>query len=425
MGRSTTAVLRRFIALHFLALTFLALAAPTRAAESVLYRFQGEADGANPFGALVRDAQGALYGTTFNGGASNFGTVFKLSRPTAPGTGWTKRTLYSFAAGTDGRNPYSTLVIDSAGALFGTTYNGGAASYGTVFKLTPPVPPATAWTRTILHNFTGGADGSHPHSGLVFDPGSGALYGTAEGGGASFAGVVYKLTPSSTTCGGPVAWSHSVIHAFGGSAAGTTPYATPILDGAGAIYGTTYYGGASGFGSIYRLTPPVAPSTVWTKTVLYSFPGNAGGANPFSGLIRDSRGSLYGTTQNGGASGYGTIFKLSPPVPPSTVWTRTTIRSFGLPPDGASPYAGLVLDSSNGALYGVTQWGGATGNGSVYRLTPPVPPATAWSKSTLHSFGRIPDGSSPYASVLIDDNGLLYGTTYSGGTGAGVIYQIR
>jgi uncharacterized repeat protein (TIGR03803 family) len=421
MGRSAkTVALRRFTLFLFFTLA----SAPALAAESVLYRFLGGADGANPFGALMRDPQGALYGTTYNGGASNFGTVFKLTPPVAPATAWTKRTLYSFAAGTDGRNPYSTLVIDSSGALYGTTYNGGTAGYGTVFELTPPVPPATAWTRIILHNFSGGADGSHPHSGLVFDSSSGALYGTAESGGASFAGVVYKLTPSASSCGGPQPWRHSVIHAFGGGVAGSTPYAAPLLDSAGAIYGTTYYGG-TGYGTIYRLTPPVAPATVWTKTTLYKFPGNAGGANPFAGLIRDSRGALYGTTLNGGASGYGAIFKLSPPVAPSPYWTRTTISSFRAPPDGASPYAGLVQDSSNGALYGVTQWGGTSGNGSIYRLTPPVPPATAWTRSTTHSLAGSPDGSSPYASVLIGDNGVLFGTAYSGGTGAGLVFQIR
>jgi uncharacterized repeat protein (TIGR03803 family) len=398
-------------------------AAPACAAASVLYRFTGGADGANPAAALTRDAQGALYGTTFNGGASNFGTVFKLTPPTAPATAWTKQTLYSFAAGDDGRNPYSTLVIESSGALYGTTYNGGTAGQGTVFKLTPPIPPATNWTRTILHNFTGNADGAHPHSGLVFDSGGGALYGTAEGGGASFAGVVYRLTPSSTACGGAPSWRHSVIHSFPGGAGGATPYATPILDDAGALYGAAYYGG-NGYGTIWRLTPPTAPSTKWAKTTLHKFAGGLGGANPFAGLIRDSRGVLYGTTLSGGSSGFGTIFKVTPPVAPSTSWKHTKLFSFGPQPDGASPYATLVLDSSDGALYGVTQWGGSSGNGTIYRLKPPIAPATAWTRSRLYSF-KGSDGSSPYGNVLIGDNGVLYGATYSGGTGAGVVYQFK
>lgn len=417
---SIAAAPRRFILL----LAFTIAAIPAVAAESVLYRFQGGADGANPAADLVRDAQGALYGATYGGGASNFGTVFKLAPPTPPATGWTKRTLYSFGDGTDGRNPYATLVVDSAGALYGTTYNGGTAGYGTVFKLTPPVAPSTTWTRTILHNFTGGADGAHPHSGLVFDSRSGALYGTAEAGGTWFAGVVYKLSPSATVCGGPGSWTHSVIHSFIGGIGGATPYAAPILDSTGAIYGTTYYGG-TGYGTVYRLTPPVAPATAWTKTTLLKFGGGAGGANPHAGLIRDSHGALYGTTLSGGASGFGTIFKLAPPVAPSVYWTRTTISNFGAPPDGASPYATLVLDSSNGALYGVTQWGGATGHGVIYKLTPPAPPATTWSRSTVHSFTGSPDGSGPYGGVLIGDNGVLYGATYTGGTGAGVVYRVQ
>jgi uncharacterized repeat protein (TIGR03803 family) len=237
---------------------------PAHAADTVLHSFQGGIDGANPVASLIADSQGALYGTTFRGGAANAGTVFKL-QPPAPGqTQWTNTVLYSFSGGADGRFPAAGLVFDAQGALYGTTRDGGAANDGTVFKLAPPAfGQVMPWTETVLYSFTNVPSGDrHPVGGLIFDS-HGALYGTASYG----AGTVFKLTPP---VAGQTRWTETVLHHFQGAGDGYEPVAGLIFDGQGALYGTTFNGGAYN-GTVFKLAPPAAGRTQWTETIIYGF----------------------------------------------------------------------------------------------------------------------------------------------------------
>src|SRR5262249_15703320 len=161
-----------------------------------LHSFSGQPDGIFPYAGLVSDSSGALYGTTvFGGTLDNLGTVYQLTPPSGGGTLWTETVLYRFTGGADGANPTYTghLVLDSSGALYGTTQNGGNYGYGTVYKLTPPPPGGMTWSLTTLYSFTGGADGRNPISGVIFGP-DGALYGAVHGGTPGH-NPVYKLTP--------------------------------------------------------------------------------------------------------------------------------------------------------------------------------------------------------------------------------------
>jgi uncharacterized repeat protein (TIGR03803 family) len=299
---------------------------------------------------LAGGSEGDLYGTTNGGGVAGKGVVFKLD------TTGTETVLHSFTDGADGGAPWAGVIRDSAGDLYGTTTGGGPSDYGVVFKLN------TTGTETVLHSFTGGADGGSPLAGLIRDS-AGNLYGTAQAGGASVLGVVFKLDTTGT---------ETVLHSFTGGADGATPFARLIRDSAGNLYGTTQYGGGGssgnncyygGCGAVFKL------DTTGTETVLYGFTGGADGENPYPGLIRDSAGNLYGTTLSGGASGLGVVFKLD------TTGVEMVLYSFEGRADGESPFAGLIQDSA-GNLYGTTYGGGAFsstcrgGCGVVFKLEP-------------------------------------------------------
>ncbi|HEY8007730.1 MAG TPA: choice-of-anchor tandem repeat GloVer-containing protein [Methylocella sp.] len=291
--------------------------------ETVLYSFKGgPTDGANLSAGLIVGNDGALYSTTYNGGSQSpgcpdrfgagCGTVFKLTPPAKGQTAWTETVLYSFKGGpTDGANPFSGVIADKTGALYGTA-GGGSGSFGIVFKLTSPAKGQTAWTETVLYNFKGGAsDGANPN-GLIADK-EGALYGTTYYGGSSVNiignGTVFKLAPRAE---GQTAWTESVLYSFkGGPSDGGNPSAGLIADNDGALYGPTVVGGTSGFGTVFKLTPPGRGQTAWTESVLYSFGGDASdGRLPQAGLV-GNEGTLYGTTYVGGSGLNGTVFKLT------------------------------------------------------------------------------------------------------------------
>jgi uncharacterized repeat protein (TIGR03803 family) len=318
--------------------------------ETVLYSFctqSGCTDGYHPLAGLVLDTKGNLYGTTFDGGAHDGGTVFEVS-PSG-----TETVLYSFCSQSgcrDGYYPHADLVRDTKGNLYGTTQFRGAHGGGTVFEVSP------SGTETVLYSFcaqSGCTDGYHPRAGLVLDT-NGNLYGTTYDGGANGEGTVFEVSPSGT---------ETVLHSFcaqSGCTDGSHPRADLILDTSGNLYGTTYDGGANGKGTVFE----VSPSGI--ETVLHSFCAQSGcrdGSHPVAGLVLDATGNLYGTTYFGG-KGRGTVFKVSPSG------TETVLHNFiANGTDGYYPAAGLVLDT-NGALYGTTLSGGAHGGGTVFQVVP-------------------------------------------------------
>jgi uncharacterized repeat protein (TIGR03803 family) len=310
---------------------------------------------------VIFDSAGNLYGTTQGGGGGNCasfgcGTVFELS-PASGGT-WTFTILYSFTGGTDGQAPAAGLVLDSGGNLYGTTQNGGGSAAcadgcGTVFQLLPA--GGGTWTETVLHRFSGGIDGSQPVAGLLLDS-AGNLYGTAASGGASTAGVVFKLTHSSN------GWNETVLHNFIGTD-GQYPESALIRDSAGRLYGTTAQGGAHSAGVVYRLAPT---SSGWRIALLHDFTGGSDGYLPVGTLTFDAAGSLYGSTQGGGNKkvnlGSGLVYRLSRS---GNTWRETVLHTFTGGTDGGLPSAGVTFDA-HGNLCGATYGGVPAGCDSFY-----------------------------------------------------------
>jgi uncharacterized repeat protein (TIGR03803 family) len=347
---------------------------------SLLHAFAGgSGDASGPYHTLIEGSDGDFYGTTLAGGASNAGAIFKI---TPSGT---ETLFYSFAA-----VPYSGLVRGSDGNIYGTTASGGTSNRGTVFKITPSA------SESVLFSFPAGS--SDPYTGLI-EGSDGNFYGTTGAGGASDAGTVFKITPSGT---------ETVLHAFPKVGTdGQTPYAGLIQGSDGNLYGTTYFGGANGLGAIFKVTPGGAES------LLYSFTAGSDGANPYADVIEGSDGNFYGTTSNGGASGKGTVFKITPSG------TETVLYSFGGGSDGANPEAGLT-QGGDGNFYGATYLGGAGNVGTVFRVTP------SGTETLLHTFaGGSSDGANPSANLVLGSDGNLYGSTYAGGAGGvGTVFKV-
>ncbi|PYX48380.1 MAG: hypothetical protein DMG79_11885 [Acidobacteria bacterium] len=278
--------------------------------ETILHNFDGN-DGFEAHSGLTIDAAGNLYGTTANGGAYSQGTVYEVS-PSAGGT-WTEKTLHDFTGGADGGVPYGSVLLDAAGNLYGMTSAGGgntpACRYGcgTVFELSPTLSGNWKWKG--LHDFSKrDGDGKYPYNGLIFDA-SGNLYGVTSGGGGGphNKGIVFELSP---TAGGK--WTEKILHNFNiHNADGNGPSGTPVFDASGNLYGVTLGGGSNGKGSTFKLTPTtVGP---WTETVLHSFSDQGSdGYHPNAGLIFDASGNLYGTTGDGGQFNEGTVFEITP-----------------------------------------------------------------------------------------------------------------
>jgi len=413
------------ITLFFVLVT---LNAPLFAAgrEKVLYSFcpvSGCADGEFPdYGNLIFDTAGNLYGTTYKGGTYNSGTVFEL---TPEGHGWAETVLYNFCSATgcnDGSNPYSGLIFDSAGNLYGTTSAGGNPGGGTVFELSPG---DGGWTETVLYNFcslTNCADGSLPFSSLIFG-GSGNLYGTTYESGAYDRGTVFQLAPGTNG-----KWTENVLHSFANDGQdGEAPWAALIIDSGGNLYGTTVYGGnftggcgTLGCGTVFELSPGDGG---WTEKILHKFSENGkDGYDPYGSLIFDAAGSLYGTTYSGGRHQVGTVFELTPKV--GGKWSERVLHNFIYNHiDGTIPNAGLVFDSA-GNLYGTDSAGGKNGYGAVFQLTILD---GKWKEKVLHSFNlNHVDGFSPLGGLVLDSAGNLYGATNRGGAnGVGVVFEVR
>jgi uncharacterized repeat protein (TIGR03803 family) len=297
-------------------------------------------DGYQPTAALVQGSDGNFYGTTFEGGTSvefgaeyGYGTVFQIS------TNGAFNSLYSFTNGIDGASPYAGLAQGVGGAFYGVTAYGGSNNDGAVFQIT------SGGALTALYSFTNGVDGSQPRAALTL-AGDGSFYGTAYAGGSNGQGVVFHLTAAGALI---------PLHSFKGGNEGANPLGQLLLWTNGVLYGTTYAGGASNLGTVFKIT------TSGSFSNLYVFTGGIDGANPGAGLAAGSDGNFYGVTYGGGPNGAGGIFKITPQG------ALTPLYLFTGGNDGASSYATLV-QGSDGDFYGTTTAGGPKDDGVVFQI---------------------------------------------------------
>jgi len=427
MNRNLPLANRGILTFLFAVLIFCSHAWAAAPRENVLYRFKGGTDGAYPVG-LVADKNGILYGTTNVGGQESglcqadngCGTVFQLKPPSEPGGAWTERIIYDFGPFA---HPMAGLIIDAAGNLYGTTPYAGDSDNGMVFQLKPPTSEGGAWTERTLYSFAGGNDGASPVASLIFDH-KGNLYGTTQFGGGgpcmifqegSGCGTVFELTPPTTP---DWRWTETVLYTF--APYNDYPMAGLILDSEGNLYGTTAGDQSTSFGTAFELSPPTSQGGAWTATTLYSFGSSQEDGNtPYGGLIWDKQGNLYGTTNQGGdvtstcTTGCGTVFELEPPGKSGGAWTEKVLYSFTNGLDGAYPYAGVIADGA-GHLYGTTLYGGeqAGGYGTVFALKPIS--GGDWGEVVLYRFQAGSDGQAPQSGLIFGKRSLL-GTTAQGG----------
>jgi uncharacterized repeat protein (TIGR03803 family) len=345
--------------------------------------------GGGPFNSLagvVQGPDGNLYGTSANGGAYGWGTLFRVS----PGAGLTL--LYSFTGGADGGAPKAALTTGADGNLYGTAYGGGSNGLGTVFRFT------TNGMLTPLYSFTGGEDGGYPQAGLV-QAADGDFYGTTSGVGLN-EGTVFRITTNGLL---------TTLHEFTGPD-GISVEAGLVQGSDGVLYGTTLYGGTNATGTLDSAGTLFSITTNGDFTSLYVFQGSDG-YDPQCSLVQGGDGSLCGTTTSGGTNRLGSVFRFAPDG------SLTNIHSFS-GPDGQDPTAGLVL-GKDGNLYGTTFLGGSNNFGTVFRVT------TNGVVTSLRSFSGGPDGRDPQCALWQDANGNLYGTTSGdGAAGAGTVFEI-
>jgi uncharacterized repeat protein (TIGR03803 family) len=374
---------------------------------TVLHWFPGSArDGDTPVGGLIGDSKGNLYGTADVGGGtgcggSGCGVVLKLTPPVRPARGWTEKLLHSFRDGARGANPQAGLVADSAGNLYGTTSAGGPFGKGAVFGLSQ-----AGTNYRVLHSFRGGRDGADPSGALIAD--GQFLYGTATRGGVRNQGVVFKLPLS----GG----REIVLHTFCPRIPcrdGFNPSGGLFADASSNLYGTTQFGGKFQNGVIFKI------SANGGETVVYSFKGGADGAAPMAGVTGFS-GKLIGTTAFGGQFGKGAVFEVSGQ-------SETVLHSFN-GSDGAMPLAGVIADGA-GNFYGTAETGGASGRGCFGQGCGVVFKLSGTNYTVLHSFCLLGppciDGALPFAGLIADSQGNLYGTTTHGGdSDAGAVFRL-
>ncbi len=392
--------------------------------EIVLHTFNpGAREGINPEANVIFDSAGNLFGTTYEGGtigcfggSINCGTVFELS-PRSDGT-WAEKTIHNFN-GNDGAASTAGLIVDASGNLYGTTAYGGTDYYGVVFELLPT--KNGGWVEKVLHQFeVNGVDGLTPYGSLVFDR-AGNLYGTTSVGGAYDGGVVFELSP---TPGGN--WNETVIHNFASdSTDGANPFDALIIDAAGNLYGTTPGGGTYGYGTVFELSPMAGGS--WNETILHNFNFNrVDGVQTYAGLTFDNHGNLYGTTPGGGTNEHGTVFELIPTG--GGQWTENILHNFNgdkKSGDGTEANTSVTIDSA-GNIFGTTLSGGAYGHGTVFELSPAA--GGVWTETILVNFSG-DNGGQPAGAVIMDATGNLYGTTIRGGIGQlhgdGVVFEIQ
>jgi uncharacterized repeat protein (TIGR03803 family) len=386
--------------------------------------------GSGGVGGLIGDPKTALYGVAPFGGDLNYcsgfgcGTVFDLT-PVAGITTYRQTVLYRFN-GSDGATPLAALVRDDAGSLYGTTYESGRHRVGSAFKLTPS---GAKYHFSVIYSFDSKM-GGQPRGPLLLGQ-NGTLYGTASDGGAyQGCGAVFELTPAGSH------YKETIIHSFEGMPDGCSPITSLTVDAAGAMYGTTYYGGTYGMGSycgggcgtVFKLTPS---SSGYTERVIYAFTGDTDGGNPEAGVTISSNGTLYGTTPTGGEgagcgdAGCGTVYKLAPH---GSAYREVVIYHFSLGEDGISPETPLA-SGKDGMLYGTTNLGGDqacgvphfrhTGCGVIYKVDPSSSQFRVLKRLSGGDIGKQPDAPLFYA------RGSLYGETVVGGRkGFGTVFKL-
>jgi len=370
--------------------------------ETNLYSFVGSpTDGYYPRAVLMQGSDGNFYGTASYGGTYNSGTVFRIS----PSGSYTN--LYSFGgSANNGEGPLAGLTQGNDGSFYGTTFNGGAHNSGTVFRISP------GGSYSNLYSFgSSPGDGFKPGAGLM-QGSDGNFYGTTEYGGTStLNGTVFRISPSG---------SYTNLHRFiGPPSDGLVPEAVLVQGGDGNFYGTTFEGGTSNNGTVFRISPSGSETNLYS---LGSSPND--GKFPGAGVVLGSDGNFYGTTEGGGTHKDGTVFRVGPSG------NYTNLYSFGSSPtDGILPNAGLV-QGSDGNFYGTTFYGGTSSNcssgcGTVFRISP------SGTYTSLYSFGRSAgDGATPYAGLVQGSDGNFYGTANFGGTstncsmGCGTVFKL-
>jgi len=343
---------------------------------TVVHDFGAANDAASPTGALMLGPRGSLYGASQTGGTLGWGTIFEVDPSGQEGV------LYSFQAGSDGELP-SISFLDH-GSIVGTTYEGGFNQAGTVFELDSMGGLNVLFSCCTLNQnvgrFPGGAIRGADLNLYVamFSGGTGACYPTG-------CGTIVELDQNG---------SATLVHTFGEVYGdGEFPSATLVRDASGNLYGATRVGGASGYGTIFKLSPG------GDETLLYSFRGGADGAIPSDGLLIDQNGNFYGATSHGGIYGSGTVFEVT------EAGEHLVLYNFK-GSDGAQPIWGVTMDSQ-GNLYGAASQGGAYNKGTIFKLKP------NGQFTVLHDFTGESDGAFPESVLLA--NGALYGITYRGG----------
>lgn len=453
--------LGKHIALAGLAL-LAASSAVAKKSETVLHTFSDRGDGGFPFSGLVRDAQGNLYGTVDLGGqgtcGAGCGNVFRIAHD------GTYQVIYAFKGSlSDGGNPNGAPILDDKGNLYGTTVNGGAAGCGVVYELSRDGGHGR-YKETILHDFAvdNADDGCNPYSALLFDR-QGYLYGTTNKGGGggvggtfcqNGCGAVFQLKPVGRK------WKERVLYSFPGGAGnfdGQNPYGALVFDRGGNLWGTTQAGGTGGAfcnpfgappgcGTVFELADN--GYNKWHEALLYSFQDSTTGWYPYAGLAIDSSDNLYGALVNGADNGL--VFKLAPDghggVTQSTIYAFAPCDANQGCLDGVHPFGGVTFDNF-GNLYGTTVQGGAAsfacgetdaqkpvGCGTVFKLAPDG--SGGWSETILYRFTGGKDGASPAPDRLaIEPSGNVVGTTPDGGdldpgdcpgqVGCGVVFRVK
>jgi uncharacterized repeat protein (TIGR03803 family) len=334
--------------------------------------------------------------------------------------------LHMFTGGADGSYPDGALVADAAGNLYGTTQIGGPYGAGTVFELSPL--QNGAWQFTLLYAFTGGTDGGNPLGGLVFDA-AGNAYSTVSSGGENGLGAVFEISPSAEPGSGK-RWEERVLYSFQGGSDGAVPFGNVIFDVAGNLYGATSIGGTShigcpptkGCGTVFELAP--TRTGPWKERIIHRFADAFGdGATPRAGLVFDAAGNLYGTTYQGGdnevCGGSGCGTVFEMSPAAGDHWKFDTLIDFNA--TNGALVSGPITIGPDGALYGTTMYGGANNDGTIFSFTQQT---GAWQFASIYSFNNL-DGLQPAGNIVLDEAGNIYGATYEGGANDwGSIFEV-